>query len=255
MPFEYAVANGFDAFEWFPDKKESGLGWDEGDLDMEARSYIKDSASEHGISLSVHASLHCNLTGEQSTKILFSNIEFAQHIGASLLNIHLVNDDGIEKYIESIKPVISYTARAGLKLAVENTPLTGPEEFNAFFTLLKKQHGLPISHIGMCLDTGHANLHDATRNDYLKFLDMLNPHVPIIHMHIHENYGDSDSHLPIFTGPSSKDTSSVQVLIERLKQRGFSGSVILEQWPRPALLLNEARDRLYHMFHVKSDVV
>src|SRR5947209_6292522 len=26
-PFEYALANGFDAFEWFPDKKESGAGW------------------------------------------------------------------------------------------------------------------------------------------------------------------------------------------------------------------------------------
>ncbi|MBW1791987.1 MAG: hypothetical protein JRJ14_06945 [Deltaproteobacteria bacterium] len=26
-PFLYAVENPFDAFEWFPDKKESGAGW------------------------------------------------------------------------------------------------------------------------------------------------------------------------------------------------------------------------------------
>ena len=26
-PFEYAVQNGFTAFEWFPDKKETGEGW------------------------------------------------------------------------------------------------------------------------------------------------------------------------------------------------------------------------------------
>jgi len=28
IPFEYAVESGFNAFEWFPDKKESGEGWD-----------------------------------------------------------------------------------------------------------------------------------------------------------------------------------------------------------------------------------
>ena len=31
-PFDYAVASGFDAFEWFPDKKPNG-GWDENNLD------------------------------------------------------------------------------------------------------------------------------------------------------------------------------------------------------------------------------
>lgn len=248
MPFEYAVANGFDAFEWFPDKKVSGQGWDESDLDMQTRSSIKESALEHDISLSVHASIHWNPAGEQGDKILFSNLEFARHIRASLLNIHLINEGGVEKYIESVKPVIHYTARAGLKLSIENTPITGPEDFNALFALLKKLQGLPVSHIGMCLDIGHANLHNTTRNDYLKFVDMLGPHVPIIHMHMHENYGDSDSHLTFFTGPSSKDASSVQLLSQHLKQRGFTGSIILEQWPSPPLLLNEARDRLHRMF-------
>jgi hypothetical protein len=31
LPFEYAVAHGFDAFEWFPDKR-GNAGWDENDL-------------------------------------------------------------------------------------------------------------------------------------------------------------------------------------------------------------------------------
>jgi sugar phosphate isomerase/epimerase len=105
----------------------------------------------------------------------------------------------------------------------------------------------------MCLDLGHANLYDATRNDYLKFIDLLKPYVPIIHIHMHENYGDSDSHLPFFIGPAGKDTSGLQGFVERMKKRGFSGSVILEQWPQPSLLLNEARDRLYHMFNSGSE--
>src|SRR5215472_18655018 len=40
-PFDYAVAQGFNAFEWFPDKKP-GAGWDENDLDPEARQRIRD---------------------------------------------------------------------------------------------------------------------------------------------------------------------------------------------------------------------
>ena len=249
QPFEYAVANGFDAFEWFPDKKDSGSGWDEKDLDIETRSYIKDTAKKHNITLSVHASLQGNPPGEKSSEILFGNVEFAQHIGATLLNIHLVNEEGIECFINSIKPVIMYTARTGINLSIENTPLTGPGDFNVLFDQLHKKRSLQTSHIGMCLDLGHANLHEATRNDYLKFIELLGPSVPIIHMHMHENYGDRDSHLPFFTGPSARDTSSVHEIVERLKKRGFAGSVILEQWPDPPLLLNEARDRLHHMFN------
>jgi hypothetical protein len=33
----------------------------------------------------------------------------------------------------------------------------------------------------------------------------------------------------------------------RLKKRKFSGSIILEQWPEPHTLLNQARDRLYEI--------
>lgn len=249
LPFEYAIANGFDAFEWFPDKKETGQGWDEGDMDVETRSYIKDNASAHDIVLSVHASLQGNFLTKESSEILFKDIKFAQNVGAALLNIHLITEGGMEKFVESIKPVIRYTARAGMKLSIENTPLTGPGDFNTLFTSLEKKHKLPTSHVGMCLDIGHANLHEDTRNDYLKYIELLGLHVPVIHLHLHENRGDRDSHLPFFTGPSAKDTSSIQGAVKTLKKRGFSGSVIFEQWPEPPLLLNEARDRLYHMFN------
>jgi hypothetical protein len=43
-PFEYAVENGFDAFEWFPDQKTSGEGWSENDLSEETRVFIRDTA-------------------------------------------------------------------------------------------------------------------------------------------------------------------------------------------------------------------
>ena len=101
----------------------------------------------------------------------------------------------------------------------------------------------------MCLDLGHANLCAATRNDYLQFVDRLASHVPIIHLHLHENYGDADTHLPLFTGPAGRDDAGIRGLLERLRRRRFSGSIILEQWPQPPSLLNQARDRLIRLLN------
>ncbi len=99
----------------------------------------------------------------------------------------------------------------------------------------------------MCLDVGHANLHPSTRNDYIGYLDRLRPEVPILHVHLHENDGTSDSHQVIFNGPAGRDPAGVQTLLERLARRGFAGNVILEQWPTPPELLVKARERLLEM--------
>ena len=107
--------------------------------------------------------------------------------------------------------------------------------------------GLGADIIGMCLDSGHANLFEGTHNNYLEFIDQLGKHVPIIHWHVHENWGDRDSHLPLFTGPSSADDSGLWGLIQRLKQRKFEGSVVFEQWPNPPEMLLETRRRLEKM--------
>jgi sugar phosphate isomerase/epimerase len=96
----------------------------------------------------------------------------------------------------------------------------------------------------MCLDIGHANLCDTTRNDFLRYMDEISAAVPIIHLHVHENYGDADSHLPLFTGPSGRDDAGIRAFLERLRKRDYSGAMILEQWPHPPGLLTSARDRL-----------
>ena len=95
---------------------------------------------------------------------------------------------------------------------------------NAVFGVLSQiteSHG----HIGMCLDSGHANLHVGTRNDYVRFVDLLGDHVPITHWHAHENWGDRDAHLPLFTGPTALDDRGLRGLVRRLRARGFAGSV------------------------------
>lgn len=242
QPFQYAVASGFDAFEWFPDRNESGAGWDENDLSKETRILIRHTAIAADIRLSVHAPWQLNPLRAGAHERFSEIIAFAQDAGASLLNIHFYADEGVAAFADAIVPLMERLAHEGIKLSIENTPATGPEQFNELFRLLRSLNN--TANVGMCLDIGHANLCNATRNDYLKFVDMLDPQLPVIHIHMHENYGDYDTHLPFFTGPSGRDATGINGIIDRLKKRRFSGCIILEQWPHPQSLLNETRTRL-----------
>jgi len=248
LPFEYAVAHGFDAFEWLPDKKESGEGWTVDDIPAEKRALIRKTAVKNDISLSVHASIQSGPMNIQSSKVFQKDLEFAREIGAVLFNIHFDTDQPVDSFVKSFRPLMEELSKTGMKLSVENTPSTEPQDFNRLFRHLAEILFLNVSSVGMCLDIGHANLCDCTRNDYLKYVDLISPDVPIMHLHMHENYGDYDSHLPIFTGPAGRDPAGIKGLIERMKKRKFSGTVILEQWPQTPDLLNGARDRILEMF-------
>ena len=243
QPFEFALSQGFDAFEWFPDKKLTA-GWDDSDLDAVTRQEIKAAARARRMRLSVHARCEANPLEPQGREWLTRDLALASDLGAALVNIHLFEGQGMAAFIDAIIPLIQEASRRGLLLSIENTPHHSPELFNELFDRLRELPGQDTAHVGMCLDIGHANLAAATRNDYVGFVDRLKSMVPIIHLHAHENWGDADSHLPLFTGPGARDDSGIRALLDRLKARSFAGSIILEQWPNPASLLSEARARL-----------
>lgn len=242
-PFDFAVANGFGAFEFFPDKKPDG-GWDDNDLDATQRKNIRETARANNIQLSVHARWQADPFQPGAMDLFARDIQLASDLGATLLNIHLHHEHGVAAFVDAIQPLIRLTAEADLQLAIENTPHHSPENFNELFPPLLR---FGASHVGMCFDLGHANLCGATRNDYLKFLDRLAPEVPIIHLHLHENWGDADTHLPLFTGPSARDEAGIRGMVERLKRRNFSGAGILEQWPKPPSLLVQSRAKLLQL--------
>jgi sugar phosphate isomerase/epimerase len=239
VPFEHALAHGFDAFEWFPDKRLDGPGWLEADVGAEMRGWVREQAKAHGLALSVHAPLHADPLLPGVADALDETLRFAYDLGAGLINVHFTDPARPEAYAAAVIPFLEKCATVGITLSIENVPTTGPEAFNRLFALLPR--GAPV---GMCLDVGHANLHSGTHNDYLAYVDRLSEAVRIVHLHLHENWGDRDSHLVIFTGPAGKAPAGVIGLLARLGQRGFDGSIILEQWPTPPSLLDQAAARL-----------
>jgi len=246
-PLEFAVEHGFEAFEWFADRKtgtdDTTIGWHERDLDGDKREEIRRIGKEQGILYTVHAPWQANPLEPDGDELLRHSIDFAEDIDADLVNLHLCMERGSHAYVDAMAPIIAYAAHRNIRLSIENTPLTGPEDFNLVFAQLDALV-METGHVGMCLDLGHTNLFADTRNDYIRYIDRLAPTLPIIHLHVHENWGDRDSHLPLFTGPAGEDDTGVRMFIERIQARGYRGAMILEQWPQPPTLLVQARDRL-----------
>jgi sugar phosphate isomerase/epimerase len=245
-PFEFALQNGFDAFEWFADKKVradgSTAGWEEPDMDAAARARIRDAGRAHDVRFTVHAPWQADPLHPGGAELLCRSLDFARDIGADLVNVHLYMEDGAAGFVRALDPVLRHAANTGLRLSIENTPHTTPADFNETFACLRERD--PAGIAGMCLDIGHANLCETTRNQFLRYVDELAPEVPITHLHVHENYGDADSHLTLFTGPAGRDDSGVRALLEGLRRRAYGGALILEQWPQPPRLLVEAATRL-----------
>jgi len=247
---DFALAQGFDAFEWFSDKGRAG--WCEDDCGPVARRRLRQTSREHDLLFSVHVPWAANPLEPSGAEAIRRSLDFAGDVGAGVVNIHLFMERGAEAFVAAVHPLLVYAHNVGVRLSVENTPSHSPDDFNAVFGLLA---GIPeaAGRVGMCLDMGHANLFPGTHHDYLAYVDRLGPQVPVIHWHAHENWGDRDSHLTLFTGPSAQyGDAGVRGLVERLLKRGFAGSVVLEQWPDPPDLLVQARDRLRRIFETIS---
>lgn len=245
LPYEFALDHGFDAFEWFSDKGQAG--WCEDDVSPAERAELLRTARQRGMLFSVHAPVAADPTTASGAAAIRRSVRFAGDVAAGVVNLHLFPDHAAKAFADALGPLLALARATGVRLSLENTPQTSPDYVNTLFAVLATMPEA-AGQVGMCLDSGHANLFASTRNDYLGYVDRLGDHVPIIHWHAHENWGDRDSHLSLFTGPSARDDRGPRELIRRLKRRGFSASVVLEQWPQPPEILVRTSQRLRHLF-------
>ncbi len=251
-PYEFALEKGFDAFEWFSDGQ---TGWNEPQMGDAERRRLRQTSLDRDLAFTVHAPVAATpFTAGGLTDILRS-IDFGGAVGARIVNFHLTAERGAEAFAAALVPVLRHARTQGVKISLENTPQTTPDDFNAVFAHLGRLPEVAGGRVGMCLDMGHANLCPTTRHDYWGYVDRLAAHVPIIHWHAHENWGDRDSHLPLFTGPSARDETGIRGLVWRLLQRGFRGNVVLEQWPNPPEVLVQARERLRRLISQMGGIV
>src|SRR5919201_2894362 len=83
-PFEFALCHGFDAFEWFVDKKVNPdgtvAGWDESDMDAAMRAWIRDTGKVYDTRFTVHAPWQANPLRPGGVELLLRSVDFARDI-------------------------------------------------------------------------------------------------------------------------------------------------------------------------------
>ncbi len=157
-----------------------------------------------------------------SIRQIKESIDFANEINAEAVVVHpglatfLANkyflDTVYEFANESIKEIGEYGRDLGVLTTIENMPAFD----GMLYQNMNDLHDLLVSlDISMTLDIGHAN-HAGYAADEMIFDS-------IKHIHIHDNFGDDDAHLPL--GEGSIDLKSI---VNKLEEKKYDGIYIIE---------------------------
>jgi len=135
----------------------------------------------------------------------------------------------LEASLRSWPPVIEAASRVGALVAVENIF----EDEPGTLRLLMEELGPPKNQgFGLCFDSGHFNLFSKVSLE--DWIEGLAPH--IIHLHLHDNDGTRDSHLPV--GDGSFDFRG---LFSSLSRSGQRPTLTVENQSPEAVLLSIRR--------------
>jgi sugar phosphate isomerase/epimerase len=193
---------------------------------------LRELRASYGLDYSIHAPwADTNLSADDDSireriiERLQGSIRWASQIEARALVFH----PGWQTFVESSSPgrgwrlnmestrmILRYAEDHGVDALIENVPGPVPFYMRAVHDFMRFFDELGAE-AGMTLDVGHANIIRETR----LFLERFGP--SIRHIHVSDNLGDSDNHLPIGEGGIGwKET------MDAIKRTGFDGWIVIE---------------------------
>jgi sugar phosphate isomerase/epimerase len=95
--------------------------------------------------------------------------------------------------------------------------------------------------LNLTLDTGHANIGNPEGNRILEFIETFSDRIG--HVHISDNFGKEDNHLPIGTGTINFDS-----VLKSLKGIGYKDTVTFEIFSKDREYLQISRDKFKKMW-------
>lgn len=113
--------------------------------------------------------------------------------------------------------ILREAAARPMRLALENGPL------DLLSQVLERMADHPaFNHLGICIDTGHANMHSRLyESPAQEFIRAFKSRV--IHLHLHDNRGQEDEHLV----PGQGTVRWPEFLVD-LERTGFNGQIVFE---------------------------
>jgi sugar phosphate isomerase/epimerase len=109
-------------------------------------------------------------------------------IGGSKNDKRLIQNN----FVKSLRSAVKYADQFDIKIILENAGETGEiTKFQDFSYIVRK-----VPRLGVHLDIGHAFIHGGMKNveEFMTFGNRIE------HIHIHDNHGKKDEHLPLGRG-------------------------------------------------------
>ncbi|MEM7034093.1 MAG: sugar phosphate isomerase/epimerase family protein [Chloroflexota bacterium] len=208
---------------------------------------VKDKLAQYKMDVVIHCAWYLPICSPFATVRRAALVEFqkaltiAQKLEAPLLTTHYMkppsmfgHKESIAWHIDVLAPLCEEASSLGIKVAIENTPHSGSNQIRNLAAILRE-----IPSLYLHLDSGHAKLEVGTDrfDQYLKKLgDRL------IHVHLSENDGFADQHLPLASVPRSR--TDWPTLVANLKASGYDGTITLEVFADERRFILFSRDLL-----------
>jgi len=195
---------------------------------LEIESQILYAQNSYGMTIQVHAPIADLNLGSPAERLrkaavneLFLIMDCCERLSIELITIH---PGAAVAYGNDIKPRVREATKRSieeidrklddmhLKIALENMP---PDNWSIGYDADELLSMIEDTDVGICLDVGHANIAGTLDTFFRK-------DIPILNVHLHDNYGEFDQHLAI--GEGIIDIPSAVFKIEQF----FDGSYIVE---------------------------
>ncbi|AOY58429.1 sugar phosphate isomerase [Desulfococcus multivorans] len=176
-----------------------------------------------------------------------ASLALAAELGAAKAVLHPSYMNGLsihvpelwrEHALDSLERIVSAGKSFGVQLCLENlfpkiSPFSTPEVFGDVFERFPE--------LAMTLDIGHAHIGEDGMPRILEFIKTFADRIH--HLHISDNNGRRDEHLPV--GQGSLDFNATA---EALRRSGYDGTVTLEIFDPDRTTLVESRKALERLF-------
>jgi len=167
---------------------------------------IHSELTKNGLSITIHAPFMDLCPGGVDAKVkkatierLNQTIEVAAHLHPQMVIFHpgynkWFFDGNVKLWLESSlntwRPIVTKVEKMGIPIALENV---FEEEPSSLQQLISSIHS---PYVNFCFDTGHFNLFSTISME--EWFDSLGKYIKEVHLH--DNCGTSDDHLPIGDG-------------------------------------------------------
>jgi sugar phosphate isomerase/epimerase len=165
----------------------------------------------------------------------------AQQIGAAVMNVHYGKppkffrpEQAVGWHAEVLSRLCEEAAQVGVTIVLEHVPHGGSDQLETIVAIMDR---VPL--LGFHLDSGHAKL-ERGYDRWDEYLDRLGP--KLRHVHLSENDGTADQHLPLGAAPRS--TTDWPRHVQKLKAAGYDGTITLEVFAPHREYLLLSRDLL-----------